>query len=194
MNFNRKDLMNKKGQATIEFLMTYGWAFMAAIIAIGILAYFGVNGFEIEPKFKITKEECRNESKIIDYKEIGRTEGGIFYSPIYIFEEVCEQVEVNEIRGMGKRNQDEFIKCLERDSNVDTSVYYYFCDHISSWIKKQDLSIEWLDSNCLVGVNCDLTFEHNCEGYAKMDEAEKMTKVIMKNKYKCQDYTVEVIK
>ena len=31
---------DKKGQAAMEFLMTYGWAILAAIIAIGVLAYF----------------------------------------------------------------------------------------------------------------------------------------------------------
>ncbi len=35
-------IYNKKGQAAMEFLMTYGWAILAAIIAIGVLAYFGV--------------------------------------------------------------------------------------------------------------------------------------------------------
>jgi uncharacterized protein (UPF0333 family) len=34
--------MEKKGQAAMEFLMTYGWAILAAIIAIAVLAYFGV--------------------------------------------------------------------------------------------------------------------------------------------------------
>lgn len=34
--------MNKKGQAAMEFLMTYGWAILAAIVAIAALAYFGV--------------------------------------------------------------------------------------------------------------------------------------------------------
>ncbi len=34
--------MEKRGQAAMEFLMTYGWAILAAIIAIGALAYFGV--------------------------------------------------------------------------------------------------------------------------------------------------------
>lgn len=34
--------MVKKGQAAMEFLMTYGWAILAAVIAIGVLAYFGV--------------------------------------------------------------------------------------------------------------------------------------------------------
>jgi len=37
-----KRLHEKKGQAAMEFLMTYGWAILAAIIAIGVLAYFGV--------------------------------------------------------------------------------------------------------------------------------------------------------
>ncbi len=34
--------MNKKGQAAMEFLMTYGWAILIVLIAIGALAYFGV--------------------------------------------------------------------------------------------------------------------------------------------------------
>ncbi|RMD67636.1 hypothetical protein D6817_00980 [Candidatus Pacearchaeota archaeon] len=34
--------MEKRAQAAMEFLMTYGWAILAAIIAIGVLAYFGV--------------------------------------------------------------------------------------------------------------------------------------------------------
>ena len=35
-------MQTKKGQAAMEFLMTYGQAILAAIIAIGVLAYFGV--------------------------------------------------------------------------------------------------------------------------------------------------------
>jgi hypothetical protein len=31
-----------KGQAAIEFLMTYGWAILAATIAVGFLGYFGI--------------------------------------------------------------------------------------------------------------------------------------------------------
>ena len=32
----------KKGQASMEFLMTYGWAILAAVLAISVLAYYGV--------------------------------------------------------------------------------------------------------------------------------------------------------
>lgn len=36
-------MKNKKGESmAMEFLMTYGWAILASIIAIGVLAYFGV--------------------------------------------------------------------------------------------------------------------------------------------------------
>ena len=34
--------MDKKGQAAMEFLMTYGWAILAAVIVIGVLAISGV--------------------------------------------------------------------------------------------------------------------------------------------------------
>ncbi|MFH1307526.1 MAG: hypothetical protein ABIH72_01610 [archaeon] len=35
-------IMSKKGQAAMEFLMTYGWAILAAIVVIAVLAWFGV--------------------------------------------------------------------------------------------------------------------------------------------------------
>ena len=35
-------MKSMRGQAAIEYLMTYGWAILAVIIAIGVLAYFGV--------------------------------------------------------------------------------------------------------------------------------------------------------
>ncbi|MFH1916702.1 MAG: hypothetical protein ABIJ21_05535 [Nanoarchaeota archaeon] len=35
-------MVKKKGQAAMEFLMTYGWAILVVLAAIGALAYFGV--------------------------------------------------------------------------------------------------------------------------------------------------------
>ena len=35
-------IMQKRGQAATEFIMTYGWAILVVIVAIGALAYFGV--------------------------------------------------------------------------------------------------------------------------------------------------------
>ena len=35
-------MFNKKSQAALEFMMTYGWAILVVLVAIGALAYFGV--------------------------------------------------------------------------------------------------------------------------------------------------------
>ena len=37
-----KTIKKKKGQAAIEFLVTYGWAILGAMITIGALSYFGI--------------------------------------------------------------------------------------------------------------------------------------------------------
>ena len=34
--------INKKSQAALEFIMTYGWAILVVLVAVGALAYFGV--------------------------------------------------------------------------------------------------------------------------------------------------------
>jgi len=39
---NKMSKMFKKSQAAMEFLMTYGWAILVVLVAIGALAYFGV--------------------------------------------------------------------------------------------------------------------------------------------------------
>ena len=43
----------RKGQAAMEFLMTYGWAILVVLVAIGALAYFGV----LSPD-KLLPEKC----------------------------------------------------------------------------------------------------------------------------------------
>jgi len=43
----------KRAQAAMEFLMTYGWAILVVLIAIGALAYFGV----LKPE-KFLPEKC----------------------------------------------------------------------------------------------------------------------------------------
>ena len=37
-----KMFSSRKSQAAMEFLMTYGWAILVVLVAIGALAYFGV--------------------------------------------------------------------------------------------------------------------------------------------------------
>ena len=45
--------MKSKGQAAMEFLMTYGWAILVVLIAVGALAYFGL----LSPD-KLLTERC----------------------------------------------------------------------------------------------------------------------------------------
>ena len=45
--------LNKKSQAAMEFLMTYGWAILVVLAAIAALAYFGV----LSPE-KFLPEKC----------------------------------------------------------------------------------------------------------------------------------------
>ena len=35
-------MYNRKGQAALEFMMTYGWAILVVLAAIGALSYFGI--------------------------------------------------------------------------------------------------------------------------------------------------------
>lgn len=53
--------MNNKSQAAMEFLMTYGWAILAAIIAIGVLAYFDVFSSD---KYVVINSTCLKEYAI----------------------------------------------------------------------------------------------------------------------------------
>ena len=53
-------IYQKKAQGALEFLMTYGWAFLVILIMIGALAYFGV----LSPT-KFLPERCTFGSQFI---------------------------------------------------------------------------------------------------------------------------------
>ena len=58
----------RKGQAALEFLTTYGWAFLVILVMIGALAYFGV----LNPS-KILPGRCMfsPELQCVEFKVIG---------------------------------------------------------------------------------------------------------------------------
>ena len=60
--------MNKKAQAAMEFLMTYGWAILVVIAAIAALAYFGV----LDPA-RLLPERCQSSAGMdcVDKASIG---------------------------------------------------------------------------------------------------------------------------
>jgi hypothetical protein len=64
--------MFKRAQAALEFLTTYGWAFLVILVMIGALAYFGV----LNPQ-KFLPERCQfgSEFKCKDYRVVRDTDG-----------------------------------------------------------------------------------------------------------------------
>ena len=61
-------MTNRKAQAALEFLMTYGWAILVVLVSIGALAYFGV----LSPE-KFLPAKCTLQSGItcLDHKAVG---------------------------------------------------------------------------------------------------------------------------
>src|SRR3989338_11413651 len=47
-------MYKKRGQAALEFLMTYGWAFLVVLVVLGTLTYFGI----LNPSF-LLPEKCQ---------------------------------------------------------------------------------------------------------------------------------------
>lgn len=63
-------MFRKKGQAAMEFLMTYGWAILVVLVAIGALAYFGV----LDPS-KFLPERCTGPSGMDCVDKASLTDG-----------------------------------------------------------------------------------------------------------------------
>src|SRR3989344_4668429 len=63
-------MSSRKSQAALEFIMTYGWAILVVLVAIGALAYFGV----LDPG-KFLPAKCTLQSGIacIDHKATATT-------------------------------------------------------------------------------------------------------------------------
>jgi hypothetical protein len=52
--------MNKRGMSVTEFFLTYGWAILVVVCAIGALAYFGVLTPEKEVAAPLRTYDCGN--------------------------------------------------------------------------------------------------------------------------------------
>jgi len=68
----------KKGQAALEFLTTYGWAFLVILVMIGALAYFGV----LNPQ-KYLPEKCIITTGL-DCTDWQITKGATSYARVHI--------------------------------------------------------------------------------------------------------------
>ncbi len=83
----------KKSQAALEFLTTYGWAFLVILIMIGTLAYFGI----LSPS-KILPNRCNfgAEFQCLDY-QIGNTVGGAGTFKLRLRNDLGEPIDVSLI-------------------------------------------------------------------------------------------------
>jgi len=69
VNKKMSRLFGRKGQAALEFLTTYGWAFMVILVMIGALAYFGVlnpGGFVRDQCLSTTGVDCKSQEVVLD--------------------------------------------------------------------------------------------------------------------------------
>jgi len=176
--------------------------FVIIILVIVFMAIFlGVLAKPDEQHFKITKEECWNETKGM---EINLNCENVTFNYLIednlnevllavcevnflsdIDEKICEQVEVDEIEICEFELSIE--KCFEKED------YYFFEKNINesyccSKIFKKDLKIEWLDKNCecIEKYNKEkntlcLVEESGCETF-EYDSCSE---------YKCGEYFVE---
>lgn len=63
---------NKKGQAALEYLVTYGWAFLIILAAIGALSYFGF----LNPG-KYIPDSCDFGDQLVCHDALIRNDGHI---------------------------------------------------------------------------------------------------------------------
>lgn len=70
--------MRRKAQAAMEFLMTYGWAILAAIIVIGILGYYYFssdvltpNASLVNPPFYLNAQNANTTGLVLEIKNNG---------------------------------------------------------------------------------------------------------------------------
>lgn len=190
----------KRGQAALEFLMTYGWAILAAIIIIALLAIY-INPSE-EMDITIYRNTCRNET-VAERVILPLHLLCSFDRHGYDNMETClgESIKTSKEKGWDvdygpvygnlqtiyvTTGLIEYEKEVCRGLSLDYMEYEIcsgyciggseercFEDCFIFEIDKEELDKEWLDNNC--------RFVSSIEEYIK-----EIT-------YQCRDYRVEVI-
>lgn len=168
----------KKGQAALEFLMTYGWAILSAIIVIGTLgSYF----YFQQPQFKTVREECSNQTSDYSCREM--------YNYIDNMRQPYNDRGCDVLHQYGV--MDKSIECTllheiwqnyskKIDDCFDNPPISEMCNKVVLE-NKYGLSVEWLDKNC------ELEEDYNTN--VRVDRYNDHWNKV----YKCEDYSVEVL-
>ncbi len=134
----------KKSQSAVEFLMTYGWAFIAVIVGIGTLSYFGfLNpsnllpekcvlqsdvsciGYKVEPsRITLIMLHSMDNSILIKRIDFGQSCGSSFSETMLSGKEYTFVPENcnNGLRG-DKFKSDIIISYIEKNSNLSRNIY-----------------------------------------------------------------------
>ena len=98
-------IRHKKGQAAMEFLMTYGWALLVVLIAIGALAFFGL----LNPS-RFLPEKC----------ELAPGLTCMDFNAVYDGENTSITILLNN--GVGKTMRDVRINTTDCDSVINATI------------------------------------------------------------------------
>ena len=155
--------MKKSKKKHIKFILTIiGLTVFLLVVMLIFYLYYPT-----KPDFKITKEECHNETL---------SSKGNYGDLTMMDYDVCNQVEVDKIRTDCRINcNDEGFKDTTNCEMKDG------CELLYQPVLKKGLSISWLDENAeciLKGKLGDLTYEWKCNEYqegciVKLEGAEK---------------------
>ncbi len=134
-------MRNLKGQAAMEFLMTYGWAILVVLVAIGALAYFGV----LNPE-TLLPEKCiiQSGSGLFCDKNLVNANAVTDTVTLRLKNSLPDAVNVTSITlgGCGAATTFEGLSStLTADSSTDFAVT---CTNLNAGKLKGDLTIKYL--------------------------------------------------
>lgn len=105
----------KKGQMALEFLMTYGWAILSAIIVIGVLAYFGVFSPKNYQHQDLTNYTCLSKSLCeqegLNYSTYSFMNSGDIWCKKYIMQDISWDIDFRVGNNGWKQLQIKFPNC-----------------------------------------------------------------------------------
>lgn len=134
--------MNLKGQAALEFLMTYGWAILVVLVAIGALAYFGV----LSPD-NFLPSRCTLPSGIacVDYLAVDEFGAGNGYVTISIRNSLGYDITNVEFKASDCTGTTSM--SLIRNGGLPTEFSATFCNIISGGKYRGDINLTYTNAD-----------------------------------------------
>jgi hypothetical protein len=151
------NIKSKSSQAAMEFLMTYGWAILVVLVAIGALAYFGV----LNPD-RFLPSKCTLQSGIacVDHKvEAAAGTGGVGLVTVRVTNSLGYDIDTINVRAgdCGNSVSNCFGSCPTTLANGVSQTYQINCAAALSGSKfNEQLNVTYR--------NVDTTISHNNVG------------------------------